>query len=62
MDEKINGQKSIAKHIIDGSITVDSVSDFENMLALFPDNPALFNAFGDLLVKKKSYKAAARAY
>ena len=62
MDEKINGQKSIARHIIDGSITVDSVSDFENMLALFPDNPALFNAFGDLLVKKKSYKAAARAY
>ncbi len=62
MDEKVNGQKSIAKHIIDGSITVDSVSDFESMLGLFPDNPALFNAFGDLLVKKKSYKAAARAY
>jgi len=62
LDEKINGQKSIAKHIIDGSITVDSVSDFESMLGLFPDNPALFNAFGDLLVKKKSYKAAARAY
>ena len=62
MDEKINGQKSIARHIIDGSITVDSVSDFESMLGLFPDNPALFNAFGDLLVKKKSYKAAARAY
>ncbi|MDY6790441.1 MAG: cyclic nucleotide-binding domain-containing protein [Thermodesulfobacteriota bacterium] len=62
MDEKINGQKSIAGHIIDGSITIDSVSDFESMLGLFPDNPALFNAFGDLLVKKKSYKAAARAY
>ncbi|MCP4367725.1 MAG: cyclic nucleotide-binding domain-containing protein [Deltaproteobacteria bacterium] len=62
MDEKINGQKSIAKHIIDGSITVDSVSDFESMIGLFPDNPALFNAFGDLLVKKKSYKAAARTY
>jgi len=62
LDEKINGQKSIAKHIIDGSITVDSVSDFESMLGLFPDNPALFNSFGDLLAKKKSYKAAARAY
>ncbi|MBT8352549.1 MAG: cyclic nucleotide-binding domain-containing protein [Deltaproteobacteria bacterium] len=62
MDEKINGQKSLARHIIDGSITVDSVSDFESMLGLFPDNPALFNAFGDLLVKKKSYKEAARAY
>jgi len=62
LDEKINGQKSIARHIIDGSITIDSVSDFENMLGLFPDNPTLFNAFGDLLFKKKSYKAAARAY
>ena len=62
MDEKINGQKSIAGHIIDGSITIDSVSDFESMLDLFPDNPALFNAYGDLLFKKKSYKAAARAY
>lgn len=62
MDEKINGQKSIAKHIIDGSITIDSVSDFESMLGLFPDNPSLFNSFGDLLFKKKSYKAAARAY
>ena len=62
MDEKINGQKSIAGHIIDGSITIDSVSDFESMLGLFPDNPALFNAFGDLLFKKKSYKASARAY
>jgi len=62
LDEKINGQKSIAGHIIDGSITIDSVSDFESMLGLFPDNPSLFNAFGDLLYKKKSYKAAARAY
>ena len=62
MEEKINGQKSIARHIIDGSITIDSVSDFERMLGLFPDNPALFNAFGDLLFKKKSYKAGARAY
>ena len=62
MDDKINGQKSIAGHIIDGSITIDSVSDFESMLGLFPDNPHLFNAFGDLLIKKKSFKAAARAY
>ena len=62
MDEKINGQKSIAGHIIDGSITIDSVSDFESMLGLFPENPSLYNAFGDLLLKKKSYKAAARAY
>ena len=62
MNEKINGQKSIARHIIDGSITIDSVPDFESMLGLFPDNPSLFNSFGDLLFKKKSYKAAARAY
>jgi hypothetical protein len=62
LDEKINGQKSIAGHIIDGSITIDSVSDFESMLGLFPNSPSLFNAFGDLLLKKKSYKAAARAY
>lgn len=62
MSEQINKQRSIAKHIIDGSITIDSVSEFENMLKLFPNDPALYNAFADLLFKKKSYKTAAKSY
>lgn len=62
MNEQINEQRSIARHIIDGSITINSVSEFEKMIKIFPSDPALYNAFADLLFKKKSYEAAAKSY
>lgn len=69
METELNRQRSIARHIIDGSITIDSVSEFESMLKIFPNNPALYSAFGDLQVKKEmmddaafSYKKAAQLY
>ena len=45
-------QISIAAQIIDGSIKIKSVTEFENVLRLFPNDPALVRAYADLLVKK----------
>ena len=62
MKNQINKHRSIARHIIDGSISIDSVSEFKNMLKIFPDNPALHSAFADLLVQKKFKQEAANFY
>ena len=62
LQDHINKYRSIAHHIIDGSITIDSIPEFDNMLKLFPNNPTLFSAFGDLLVKKKQFKTAVQSY
>jgi hypothetical protein len=62
VQDRLDRHRSIAKHIIDGTITIDSVSEFESMLHIFPDNPALHAAFGDLLLKKKIMDTAARSY
>lgn len=62
MQDRLNRHRSIARHIIDGTLTIDSVSEFKNMLSVFPDNPALHASFADLLARKKSFKAAAGVY
>ena len=62
MENKINKHRSIARHIIDGSISIDSVSEFKNMLKIFPDNPALHSAFADLLAQKNLMQEAANFY
>jgi CRP-like cAMP-binding protein len=55
-------QSSIVKQIIDGSITIDSIGEFQSMLKIFPGNPYLHRALADLLVKRKSFSAAAEYY
>lgn len=55
-------QGSIVKRIIDGSVTLDSVAEFENIIRIFPDDPGIYRAFADLLVQKNSLEAAANAY
>ena len=62
MENKINKHRSIARHIIDGSISIDSVSEFKNMLKIFPDNPALHSAFADLLAQKDFMQESANFY
>jgi len=56
------GQSSIVKRIIDGSVSIDNVGEFENIIKIFPDDPGVYRAFADLLAKKKSYEAAANTY
>jgi len=62
--EKSNffSQLSIAAQIIDGSINIDSTSEFENILQIFPNDPALLRAYGDLLMEKKTPDVAAQSF
>jgi hypothetical protein len=62
MNDQIDKQASIVSRIIDGSITIDSVADFENLLKTFPNNPWLHKIFADLLKRDKSFYAAADEY
>ncbi len=62
MKGQLSKQISVAKHIIDGSITIDSVKEFQGMLQIFPNDPALYRAYADLLVRKQLYEAAAQSY
>ncbi len=62
MKTQLSKQISIAKHIIDGSITIDSVDEFQGMLQIFPNDPALRRAYADLLVRRQLPEAAAQAY
>lgn len=62
MSDQLETQSSIVKRIIDGSLTIDSVGEFENLLKVFPNDPGLHRAFADLLVRHKSFDAAVDAY
>lgn len=59
---KLISQISIAAQIVDGSIKVDSIEEFDNILKLFPDDPELQRAYSDLLSQKKMPEAAAQSY
>ena len=59
---KLISQISIAAQIVDGSIKIESIEEFENILKLFPDDPELQRAYSDLLLKKKMPKAAVQSY
>lgn len=59
MSDAAKLQSSIVNQIIDGSITIDSIGEFQSMLRIFPDNPHLHRALADLLVRRKSFAAAA---
>lgn len=62
MSEPAKSQSSIVNQIIDGSITIDSIGEFQSMLKIFPGNPNLHRALADLLVKRKSFAAAAEYF
>ncbi|MEW6184514.1 MAG: PilZ domain-containing protein [Thermodesulfobacteriota bacterium] len=59
MDERINRQNSVVNRIIDGTITIDSIDEFKNLLEAFPNNSRLHRVFADLLKKKKAMNAPA---
>lgn len=62
MEDPLNKDRFLAKQIIDGNITLDSVSDFQSILRQFPDNAVLQAGYADLLVRRKRFDAAADAY
>ena len=62
MKNKISKHISIARHIVDGSLTIDSVKEFRSILRIFPNDPALHRVYADLLARKKSASAAMASY
>jgi len=62
MNDRIDKQNSLVGRIIDGSVTIDSVTKFEDLLKVFPNEPGLHRVYADLLKKEKSLYAAADAY
>ena len=62
MNDRIDKQNSLVNRIIDGSVTIDSVTKFEDLLKVFPNDPGLHRVYADLLKRKKSFDAAADAY
>ena len=62
MKHELSKKITLAKRIIEGSITIDSIIEFEGMLQIFPKDPALHRAYSELLTRKKSYDKAAKNY
>jgi len=62
LDKDFNRQRSIAKHIIDGTIAIDSVDELKSMLTIFPTNPLLHAAYADLAFNQKAYDKAASSF
>ncbi|MEE4262199.1 MAG: cyclic nucleotide-binding domain-containing protein [Desulfobacteraceae bacterium] len=55
-------EKSIPKHIIDGSIVIDSIEAFSSILKQFPKEPALLKKYADLLFRQELLDLAAKSY
>jgi CRP-like cAMP-binding protein len=62
VEDPLNRDRFLAGQIAEGIITLDSVSDFQSILQKFPENPALYAAYADLLVRRKRFDTAADAY
>lgn len=62
MNDQIGRQSSIINRFIDGSITINSIKEFEQILKILPENPVLRKTFADLLVRKKLLDAAGDEY
>jgi len=58
MKDRIDRQDSIVNRIIDGSITIDSIEEFKDLLKAFPNDPRLHRVFADRLSEEKSINAA----
>jgi len=58
MIDRIDRQDSVVNRIIDGSITIDSVEEFEDLLKAFPNDPQLHRVLADRLLEEKSLNAA----
>jgi len=58
MNDRIDRHGSVVNRIIDGSITIDSVEEFEDLLKAFPNDPRLHRVFADRLLEDNSINAA----
>jgi len=57
MNDSTDMPDNVVNRIIDGTITIDSLTEFENLLKVFPNNPRLHRVFADFLAKEKPFDA-----
>jgi hypothetical protein len=50
------------QRVLDGTLTIDSVDEFKDIIEIFPDDPLLYRKFADLLVEKSQLDEAVMAY
>ena len=53
---------SIMQRILDGTLAVDSVDEFSEILDIYPEDPLLQRKFADLLMEKSQLDEALEAY
>ena len=57
-----NKKTRIAEQINGSFICIDSIEEFDELIEDFPDDPAIYKAHADFMVKKKSSDKAALSY
>ena len=62
MNESYDDNQNIVQRIVDGNVIINTVEEFEKVLNLFPDDPRMLRAYGDLLTDKASKEAAVAPY
>jgi hypothetical protein len=53
---------SILQRVLDGSLTIDSIDEFKDILDIYPKDPLLHRKFADLLAQKRHLDDAIAAY
>ena len=62
MNDQTNKQSSIVNRIKNGSVKIDSVAEFNNILKIFPNDPWVHKFHADLLKQEQLIYAAAEEY
>jgi hypothetical protein len=62
MDLSVEMQNRIVSGVINGSISIESIREFDNLLKIFPDEPGVHKLYGDFLKREGSLEAAADEY
>ena len=62
LNPPIDQKFSIMQRIIDGTLTLDSIEEFEEILAIYEKDPLLYRRYADLLHEKGRQLHAVQAY
>ena len=55
-------QYSIMQRILDGTLTIESIEEFREVLDIYPEDPILRRKFADLLLEKSQLDQAISAF
>jgi hypothetical protein len=55
-------QYSVMQRILDGTLSIDSIKEFKEILNIYPDDPVLRRKYADLLVTKSKLEQAVGAF